>query len=110
MTTSIQNILKKITAFFTKKNHRRFFHDASSDWKHILIISIIFMFIIIAVDGYLFFKISRGELFSTENSSINHVPAFNRALLDSENNYYDGLETSFQNASHASTTAIDPSL
>jgi undecaprenyl pyrophosphate phosphatase UppP len=100
--------LKKITTLF--HHHRRFVRDPYRDWQIMLVTSIALCLIIVGIDGYMFYKLDRGELFSTLSSDSQRLATFDKIILQQQNNSYNALEEKFIEVRQATSTPIDPSL
>lgn len=107
---SINIDLKKISGIFKRHKHSLFHRDAFKDWLHILIGATILSLIVIAVDGYLFYKISVGEIFIETVDVIQKVDTVDRGALKKANDYYDAQQTKYSEIKASPVPVIDPSI
>jgi hypothetical protein len=100
----------KFLALFKKRSHTVFHRDPYADWfKVLIIISVLFVVVVIA-DGYLFLKISRGEIFVTSTESDSRSTTIDRTSLKKANDFYDAKEAALIQLKMSQPTLIDPSL
>ncbi len=84
---------KIINTLFKKKKKNTIQRDPYGDWQKMVIISIIAFIIVAIVDGYIFYKLNRGELFTTTSTDTVQAPVpFNKTLLQEDNKFYDAKE------------------
>ena len=84
---------------------------AASDWKIILVSTLILSTLIIGAAVLMFVKIDKREVFVVENTSVKSEQNLNlAALLDETITYYQGKVLKFEKIKHDGIETIDPSL
>ena len=112
---NISDILRKIRHTFTKKPERNYDRNPERDWLLILLYSSIACLAIAILDGYIFYKINRGELFNSIPTVASTVPTLNRTLLKQEIDFYKNQSTAAsaitaQSIAQATSTTTNISL
>ncbi len=102
---NLSDSIKKIKRLFTKKADRSYCQNAEHDWLVILMCSCVMCVGVLAVDGYIFYKLNRGELFNSAPILALKVPALNRPLLEQEINFYQQNPSTAMLPSAEQTTA-----
>ena len=100
---SFKGLLKKKP----KVMHRK---DPHGDWNKLLLFFFIASLAVIAVDGYLFYKINRGEIFILEKDDFVKNDTIDRAKLERLNAHYNGQATALYERTVNEPDVIDPSL
>ncbi len=101
---------KKISALFKRRPHSLFRRDPYKDWLRILIGAVIMFFVVALIDGFLFYKINRGEIFIEHNKTQLKVETLDRSGLKKVNDFYDSQQTKFSEIKASPSAVIDPSL
>jgi hypothetical protein len=61
---TFKDITKKIKRSFVRKENIDIVRNPERDWRRLLVGFVACFIIVVCVDGYLFYKISKGDLFS----------------------------------------------
>jgi hypothetical protein len=102
-------IHKTIDTLFKKDKKLIPQRDPMGDWQRLIAIFSIIALVIVGVDGYFFYKINKGELFTAEKSTSS-VELFDRSTLTKDNEYYSAKETRLSELKNSEPSVIDPSL
>jgi hypothetical protein len=107
---SLETQVKDLIAKLFKKTPRRANRqDPFHDWKKIIIGFVIALLIVVLVDGYIFYKVNKGELFSFGNNEEVSSPTLNQATLDRTNKRYDDKQAALEQLKTSTEVSIDPS-
>jgi hypothetical protein len=79
------------------------------DWGKLLIICCVLVVIALVGDGYLFYKISKGDLFVKKDEGT-QVEAIDRKSFQKTVDYYNTKEARLEKLKTATSTVVDPSL
>ena len=101
---------KKFTKLIPKRHPGFYAVNPQRDWKRIVVGFLAIVLISLAIHGYIFWKINKGEIFLANGVNEENVQTIDRTKLKQLMDYYDSREARLAGL-HASTTPMrDPSL
>ncbi|MES2436385.1 MAG: hypothetical protein V4519_00045 [Patescibacteria group bacterium] len=104
--TQVKTVINKL---FKKSPKRAFRRNPLRDWQKIMVGSFLMCLAIFIVDGYFFFKINKGELFSGAAPQAEALPTLDRSSLKKLNETYTVREQKLQVLKTTNDIPADPS-
>jgi hypothetical protein len=103
--TKLKNFFR---ALVMKPVRPRFHRDPYGDWKKILSAFFIFMVIIVMATTYVFYKLTRGELFVQSSTASSTAQILDKNQLKKINSFYDAREERLKQLESSTDISIDP--
>lgn len=102
---------------FSKKNkpavvkvEKSIFQKAIQDWKILLLSAIVLGLVIVAIDGYLLWRVNNGDIFIAETVVQNDTTQSDKKMLGGVVKFFDDRAAAFDTFKNPRKTEIDPSL
>jgi hypothetical protein len=105
--TQLKTVINKLFKKAPKRVYRR---NPLRDWQKIIISSFVLCLVLVIIDGYFFYKINKGELFSGTAMEEQSLPTLDQNSLKSMNATYDTREQKIESLKTTTDIPIDPSL
>ncbi len=80
---------------FMKPVQPRFNKDPIGDWQKLLTMALIAAIVIIGGAGFMFYKLTKGQLFTTSTAQMDEAQIFDKKNLKRTNEFYDAREKKF---------------
>jgi hypothetical protein len=106
----LSNYTKQFHKLLAKKPRGHHEIDPERAWKQIVLTFAIINLLVIGLNSFLFWKISRGEIFINIQSPSAPAHTLDRTELTQTVNYYDAQAAKLQTLESAKPALADPSL
>ena len=92
----------KIPLTILEKSHR--------DWRNLLLSAVVLGIMVVALDGYLLWRVNSGDIFTTETVTETNTTATDKKTLENVVKFFEGRAEAFEKFKSTPRTEIDPSL
>ncbi len=110
MLTSIKNFFAHLFKKRRKLPSLKTWPKMGRDWNILLLSFFLLLFLSIALNGILFLRISRGEIFLTQKAADDSGLSLDRDLLKTTLDFYENRARNFADIKAHPPASVDPSI
>lgn len=93
-----------------RKIEKTILEKAVHDWKILLLSAIILGLIVVAIDGYLLWRVNNGDIFVAEIVTETDTTLSDKRMLENVVKFFEDRSVHFETLKNSSKLEIDPSL